>query len=65
MSDAIVHLVRIYQQNNSSVIEWITLIFRVGLLGFFSLILGVMQRQKKFQKITQYLNRKGSTEPVM
>lgn len=65
MSDAIVHLVRIYQQNNSSVIEWITLIFRVGLLGFFSLILGVMQRQTKFQKITQYLNRKGSTEPVM
>ena len=55
VSDAAIHLFRIYICKKKSVPAWCMLITKLGLLGCLSLLLGYLERQKRIQKIAKYL----------
>jgi tetratricopeptide (TPR) repeat protein len=55
ISDAAIHLFRIYYRKRASILTWIKLLINLNIQGCHSLVLGFLQRQKRTQKIIQYL----------
>ncbi|NEO54528.1 MAG: tetratricopeptide repeat protein [Okeania sp. SIO3B5] len=51
VSDAAIHLIWIYYQRSASIIEWIKLIRKLGLIGILGLVQGLFNRAKRYFEV--------------
>jgi tetratricopeptide (TPR) repeat protein len=57
MSDAAIHLFRIYLNQRTSILEWLEFPRKLGLSGLWCFFLGFLARMKSTQKIAKYLTK--------